>query len=316
MSGGLVVREAEAREIDERNRLTAPVWGNRLTVEQYLERERRLRATTFSKRGMRTWVLVRERDQAVMASCESYAMPSVVETKRGTTQGMASVFVEPSLRGKGYAGQMLGALLETFRAERAQASLLFSEVGTKIYGALGYEARPMHARQWTSAAGEPGAAARAFSRAESESALADALLAGIPGAGAFRIALYHPQLEWHRERSAIYHQFLFPQRPPPSTVVGAIAGDAWMTWTPDYRLDRLMILAARPGSADENAALVEAARRAAAALEMPVVEHWESPSIILPGGETVPRADEIPMLRPLGTFPAHSWTDYVRGCWI
>ena len=40
-----------------RDAVTFPEWGTRLTLEQYLERERVLRAHPFS-RGMRTWFLV------------------------------------------------------------------------------------------------------------------------------------------------------------------------------------------------------------------------------------------------------------------
>jgi hypothetical protein len=78
-----------------------------------------------------------------------------------------------------------------------------------------------------------------------------------------------------------------------------------------------LTLALRPGNASESAALVEATRRAAAALGFPYAEHWESPSTALPGGEDRALDDEIPMLLPFapGLAPEH-WVEYGRGCWI
>jgi hypothetical protein len=311
---GAAVRAAKANEIDGRNRLTAPVWGDRLDVEQYLERERILRATTFAKRAMRTWVL--ERHGEILASCESYSMPTLLDGKRGVAQGIASVFVEERFRGNQYARALLQVLLHTFRAEHAQASLLYSEVGTKLYSELGYVARPMQARQWTPAAGEIAEVATPFSRAESERALGEFLLEE-SAARRFRVVLYHPQLEWHRERSAFYHRVLAPRRLDPSTLAGATRGDAWIAWAGDYRLDRLMVLAAKPGTPEQSAALVEALRRAAGALGFPIAELWESPALTLPGGQTVPRDDEVPMLCPLvPTLTPDLWQDYGRGCWV
>lgn len=311
---GAVVRAAKAHEIDERNRLTAPVWGDRLVPEQYLERERILRGTTFAKRAMRTWVL--ERREEILASCESYSMPALLDGKRGVAQGIASVFVEERLRGNQYARSLLQVLLHTFAAERAQASLLYSEVGTKLYSSLGYVARPMQARQWTPAEGDVAEVAKPFSRAESDRALGDFLLEESAGPR-FRVVLYQPQLEWHRERSAFYHRVLAPGRLDPATLAGATLGDAWIAWSGDYRLDRLMVLAVKPGTPEQSAALVEALRRAAGALGFPIAELWESPAITLPGGRTVPRDDEIPMLCPLvPTLTPDLWQDYGRGCWV
>ena len=307
------IRAASAEEINARNRLTAAVWGNRLTVEQYLERERRLLATVFARRAMRSWVLVDGKE--ILASCESYSMPALFAGKRGVAQGMASVFVEEKHRGHGHARALLGGLLRSFESERALASILFSEVGTKLYGALGYVSREMRARQFEPASGDVSAVAQPFSRAQSEQVLGPLLEE--PREARFRIVLYHPQLEWHRERSSVYHRFLHPERLDPDSLSGAITGKAWIAWTPDYRLDRLMVLDWRADTAEEKAALADALRRAAHALGMPVAETWEGPEGSLPGGKVVPREDEVPMIRPIA--PALSpadWKGYGRGCWV
>ena len=154
----LTLRPATAAEKHARNLLTAPVWGNRLTEAQYLAREAVLVATEFARRGMRTWVMEDDTAPGIpLASCESLAMISVFDGTRGTSQGIASVFVEERLRGRGLAATMLGLLQDRFRTENAQASILFSEVGATIYERVGYMARPIRARTWTPVPGEPGA---------------------------------------------------------------------------------------------------------------------------------------------------------------
>ncbi|HVO32192.1 MAG TPA: GNAT family N-acetyltransferase [bacterium] len=312
----LRARAATASEIDERNRLTAPVWGNRLTVEQYLERERRLRETAFSKSAMRTWVLERD-DGRVVASHESYRMVTDGDFGPGHAEGIASVFVEEPLRGQGFAKEILAQSLARFREEKAQASILWSEVGAGIYAKLGYHDRPIRARQWLPAAGPIGEVATPFARNDADAPDPGNSVPAGAGAPSFRIVLTREQLEWHRERAAFYHQVLAPSRRHPDSLAGATAGEAWIHWMPDYRLERLMVLACRTGTHEENLRLAEALRRATWTLGMPVAELWISPSLDLWGGTTVNRDDELPMIAPIadGIAPM-DWSDYGRGCWI
>jgi hypothetical protein len=312
-SPALSLRPASDAERDARNLLTAPVWGNRLTVEQYLGRERCLRATAFA-RGMRTWVLVDDED-AVLASCESYKMTSLGRAA-GVVQGIASVFVEEKHRGHAHAQAMLTRLLDRFRFESADASMLFSEVGAPIYGKIGYVPRPIHARVWDPVESDPGDVAALLVRGGPGPDISTSVSPGAP-TPRFRIVLSPAQIEWHRERAAYYHGVLAPDRRPPDSLTGAMSGNAWILWVPDYRLERLMVLVVRTGSAEDNAAIVEALRRAAHAFGMPVAELWESPAVKLPGGREIPRDDEIPMICPIakGVAP-EDWVDYGRGCWV
>lgn len=310
----MTIREATEEEVLARNRLTHSTWGNRLTVEQYLEREEVLRRTTFAA-GMRTWVL--EERGEIVASCESYAMASFRENSPGHTEGIASVFVEPRLRGRKLAARLLTLLLAKLREEKAQASILFSEVGTRLYESAGYHARPIRARQWTPSAGDVREVATPLTREEARARLAAPIAKHPPWHRRFRIAISIAQLDWHWERARFYHRVLAPSRPPPDALCAAAAGDAWIAWMPDYRLDRVIVLDARRGTPEETAAIVEALRRAARALAFPVAEHWISPAIDLPGGTTVPRDDETPMIAPLvPDLSPEDWIDYGRGCWI
>lgn len=305
------VRLATSAEIDARSRMTALAWGNKLTLEQYLAREHELAATAFAKNGLRTWVLEDDAG-AIVASCETYRMTSVLDGTRGVTHGLASVFVEPSLRRRGFAREMLSRVIERLRGEGAQAAHLFSEVGTSLYGSLGFVARPIAARRWSAIDASVAEVALPFGLAGRD-ALASRLLSG---AGRFRIVLDDAQLEWHRARARAYHRVLAPERLAPDSLLGAIAGDAWIAWFPDYRLDKLLTLAIGPGTPAETGALVEAARRAAHALGFAALEHWECPATILPGGEQCPLPDEIPMILPFAAFAPGDWVEYGRGCWV
>ena len=310
------LRRASEREIDERSRLTAGVWGERLTVDQYLERERALAAAPFATRGLRTWLFADDAGE-ILASCETYRMVSELDGVRGETHGFASVFVEKALRGHGYARSMIERVTAVLREEGAQAAHLFSEVGTSIYEGAGFRSRPIVARRWAAVAAPVSEVALPFGRGAAEEVLRGRLAVGADPRARFRIVLDAAQLDWHWVRARAYHRFLASERVSPEGLVGAIAGGGWVAWFADYRLEKLLVLAVRPGSSKESAALVEATRRAAAALGFGVAEHWESPATALPGGDVRPLDEEIPMLLPFadGLSPA-DWLEYGRGCWI
>lgn len=315
-----VLRVATPEEERKRNRLTAPVWGNRLTEAQYLDREDALRGTEFSRDGMRTWLLEDDAAPGVtLASCETYAMSSVFDGTRGTTYGFASVFVEERLRGRGLAGAMIDLVQKNLRAEGAQAAILFSEVGASIYERAGFVARPIRARTWTPSRGAVSEIARPLDRAAAHPGFGwqGTVAARVPR---FAITPTPAQIEWHRARSSFYRRVLAPDRMDPDLLSGAEVGWARVLWTPDYRNDVLMVLqVGEPISspAPQREAIVETIRRAAHALGMPRAELWESPAISLPGGDVIPRDDELPMIAPYapGLVPT-DWVDYGRGCWV
>ena len=83
----LALRLATDAEKIQRDHVTFPEWGTRLTLDQYLERERVLREHPFS-RGMRTWLLVDGGD--VLGSCETFDNVSRVGSAAGTSWSIAS----------------------------------------------------------------------------------------------------------------------------------------------------------------------------------------------------------------------------------
>jgi GNAT superfamily N-acetyltransferase len=336
----LPVHAGEAQVPDEVvaiDRLTFTSWGGGLTLEQYLERERRLRACAYS-RGLRQWVL-REGNE-LLASCESYAVPFVLSGADGSRQrsglghGIASVYVEARLRGRGYAGELLRRTHDRLRSEGALCAYLMSEIGPSLYSRLGYVARPLRLCRF--AAVDP---AREAPHPEDWTWLTEADVAarlqtafgatsGVPRPG-LSVETTPAQIEWHLLRGRFYAEKL--QRKP-AVRVGAAAGEAFVLWQPEYRRGALQVLALWPGrvlwregqrdprsrEAADLRNVLHAARAAATDLGLSTVEIWETPrsATFLRGGARI-EAKDLPMLLPLAPgVRAEDWTDYERAHWL
>jgi ribosomal protein S18 acetylase RimI-like enzyme len=150
---------ADEQQKQTRDLVTHAAWGDRLTVAQYRAREDRLRAHPWARSGMETWLWCD--GPTVLASCESFRMPSLLRTSSGATHGhtfgIASVYTEPAFRGRGHAGALMSALVTRFRSDPlAQASLLFSDVRPELYARSGYVERPAAEWQLEASGGDPG----------------------------------------------------------------------------------------------------------------------------------------------------------------
>lgn len=313
--------------------LTYTNWGAPLTLQQYLKRERRLRALPFSS-GHRYWVL---RDgEAPLASCESYAVPLVLgpprAARRGVVHGIASVFVEAKLRGHRYASTLLSRVHEQLAREGVLGCYLMSEIGPSLYARLGYLARPLRLCRYAAAdlGVERLPAPLPFSwlaAAELPALLAERYR---PPRPALSIETTPAQLGWHLARSRYYAQELGRL---PSPHVGARCHDAFALWQASYPKNLLRVLMlypgerlARPGAPIDPRGpeleavrhVLHAARFAAAELRLTHVEVWENSvsSAYLRGGVRLP-ADDIPMLLPLTSdFRGDDWLDYERCHWL
>jgi GNAT superfamily N-acetyltransferase len=291
-----------------RDRIAYEAWGELLTTEQYLQREERLCAHPWAKETMRWWAW-RDDDGAILSSCESYRMCSAVDGERGETWAVASVFTEPALRGRGHARAMMDALVARARAEGAQASTLFSDVGAPIYEKSGYVARPADDLLFPPA---PGDAARTV----------DALVERVgeiePYIDDFAIWPTAAQLDWHIERGRAYAAMLGR---PLSSSLGARAGDGVAYWTCDFKNDRLLILWLNAGRSHEAEALVQAARHVASAAKLREVrlwaQPWPFPGRADLGGDRVRRVGSLPMIAPLvPSVKAEMWTQIPRAVWV
>ena len=287
-----------ADEKRARDRIAYASWGDLLTIEQYLQREERLCAHPWARETMTCWAW-RDADGAILSSCETYRMCSAVDGVRGETWAVASVFTEPALRGRGHARAMMDALVARARAEGAQASTLFSDVGAPIYEKSGYVTRPADDLVFPPA---PGDAAHGVD------ALLDRVAEIEPYVDDFAIWPTPAQLDWHLERGRAYGAMLGRALVPQ---VGARAGDGTAYWAADFKNERLLVLWLDAARAHEAEALVQAARHAASAMKP-----WPFPGRADLGGDRVRRVGSLPMIAPLSPeVRAEMWTQIPRAVW-
>lgn len=313
-----------------RDRLTYASWGGGLSLEQYLDRERRLWRQAFARRGMRRWIL--REGAADLASCETYLVPVRVGTQLGVGHGVASVFTEERLRGRGLAAELLSRVHDVLRGEGAVCAYLMSEIGPQLYGRLGYVVRPPLLRRYAAAGpSEAVPAALEWFGADDVAGLVARRYAAAPlHRRQLVLQLTAEQLLWHVERGWIYadHQGRARQR-----VVGARAGAAFGIFAADPQKGVVRVLMLYPGEAifaagalgdphsDEAARLrdvLHGARFLAAELGLPAVEVWENGQNAgwLRGGHRVEGSD-IPMVLPLrDEVRGEDWLDWERGHWL
>lgn len=289
----------EANEAQQRNRdiATYGAWGTGLTLDQYLEREARLRAHPWARAALRSWLLVDDRG-VVLASCETYRMHSFVDGAAGCSWGVASVFTEPALRGHGYASRLVALLPEPLRAldPRAHALHLYSDVGPAMYERAGYRPRPALDRIWRPLVA-PHRAELLGEPVEPEAVRARFLI--------WPTAL---QLDWHRERERIYAELIGRCR---LDSCGARADGGIMSWSTGG--GAALVVLAWNGVA--LAPLLAAARAVAAAAGLERVVMWDQPGVN--EGQLQPRVGSVPMLLPLDPrVLADDWHVIPRAVWV
>jgi hypothetical protein len=236
----------------------------------------------------------------------------------GDSFGIASVFTEERLRGRGYATRLmdlLGAELE--RTEpRAQSALLFSDVGAPIYRRSGYQ--ELEAWDWRFPP-EPGEPSERVDRLLTEADVGAALARMRRPEAPFYYWPTAAQVDWHLERERIYAELLPRPRPEAN---GATAGASTALWYMTGRSGTLMVVLFDARTAEEAAALLSAARRVAWRAGLSQVVLWEEPGLApvlagLPSAVREARDGSLPMVRPLrpGVIPT-SATPMPRALWV
>jgi GNAT superfamily N-acetyltransferase len=310
---GFRVDLACPREHLERDRLTFLAWGAPLDPAGYLERERRLRAHAFARAGLRGWLLRRAGDECVLASCETYRMPSRAGGTWSQSFAVASVFTEPALRGHGYASLLMRLLTNRLRVDApdAHAIALYSDVGAPIYARVGYTARQAQELVLPAEPGDPGADGIQL---VAEPALPELHRRLAPPADRFLIWPTPEQLDWHLERARIYGQLL--GREPPA-VCGAYCDAAAIAWAADLRSRRLRVLLVQAETGEQARLMLRAAARVAAAHALSEVRAWWWPGLCEVGFTVGPREGSLPMLLPLAPgVAADDWRWIPRALWV
>ncbi|XXF76908.1 N-acetyltransferase [Myxococcaceae bacterium GXIMD 01537] len=288
----------------QRDLLTYSAWGQTLTPEGYALREQRLRAHPWSVAEMKTWLLLGDGGE-VLASCETFRTDSFLRApdgglSPGDSYGVASVFTEERLRGRGHATRLMDLVAAELErgSPRAHAALLYSDVGAAIYARSGY--RALLAWDWHLPPGEgaPGEGVDALlGEADVPAALARMRRPEAP----FYLWPHAAQVDWHVERERIYAQALGRPRPEAQ---GATVGDSTALWAMTAKDGELKVLLLDARSAGDARALASTARRVARRAGLSRVVIWEEPATAgwlagLPGAARVAREGALPMVRSL-----------------
>ncbi|WP_164009222.1 N-acetyltransferase [Pyxidicoccus trucidator] len=306
----------------ERDRVTHAAWGSPLTVEQFHQRELRLRAHPWCTAGMNTWLL-REDDGSVLASCETFHNDSHLrgpdgQYAPGDSFSIASVFTEDHLRRHGHATRLMDLVAtELERASpRGHAAVLFSDVGASLYRRSGYEEVP--AWDWDLPARE-AASTRPGASLLKDGDVAEALGRFRRPDAPFYLWPSPAQVDWHLERERIYAELLGRPRPE---ACGAVVGESTALWAMMARHGELVVLMLEARSDEDAATLLETAGAVAHRAGLAKVVVWEQPDTAprvarVPGATRVPRDGSLPMVRPLrpGLPPAPA-IPFPRALWV
>jgi GNAT superfamily N-acetyltransferase len=282
---GFFLTEASAAERTARDRLTYEAWGRKLTREQYLDRERLLRQTDHGRMAMHTWAL-RVPNGVIMATCETFRLPLL---HNGAVEVIASVYVDPPLRGARMASRMISALVAHRREAGLDGLILFSEVGVDLYGREGFRLLPSPTRVWGLST-ETAPPVRVIRDEE----LAEALdWRNRVREGRVDLRLLESIVDWHLTRAQFYAETL---ERPLSSIVGARFGDVQALWVPDYKSNALRVIDATGPAGASLDQVMAVAGREAAVLGFDRTELWDDAvSVNLTGGTELAREDDLPM---------------------
>jgi hypothetical protein len=316
----VILVEATPEMSRERSRATHDAWGVGQSVDAYMALEERLRTQAWPRAALALWLLCADLGGEVLASCETYRMPSQLQAGgrvQGHSYGIASVYTEPPKRRQGHVTELLsrlGSHLARIDPD-AQAMILFSDVPLGVYERSGFAARPALNLAFVPLPGDPRGGVDAML---SEDQVAEALAGMPPPADAFTIRPVAAQIDWHLERERIFSEVMARPRP---TACGARIGGATALWAADHREGNLTFLLLHAPGRSEAEALVASARRTANAAGLARVVLWRTPQD-LPFPQAVLEdrlgaLDSVPMIRPLDprVRPA-DWTWIPRAIWV
>ena len=244
-----------------KDRETFKHWGGSLSLEQYLERESKMRAHPWVAERMETWFLRNDRGD-VLTSCEAIRMDSYSKKngaeQPGETWGIASVFTGGRHRRRGFAGELILRIrdLKMREGNNVHALILFTYVGESVYARIGFQARPSAERIFEALPDKPERGVELITRAE----LADLWPRLERTHGSFVVWPSFSQLDRKLLRERIYADFLGEKAPE---FVGARVDKSLIVWSMDYPGAILTGLFLRSETPVEADLLIASARKAA-----------------------------------------------------
>ena len=248
-SPDLVLVHANEAEIYETHILSSVPWAGALTKEAYIENEHQLASHLLSApNGITRWILTSKNERIVLASCETIPKRCLVRESEGEVRdvvviGVAAVFCEPKLRGRGYAGRMmkeLGDMLE--KRGECLGSVLWSDIGPRFYADLGWKpfpSRHVELPASRSSLGSMSTSTRTIFAEDiaalctlDEAWIRESMAATSTAKTLLAIVPDHHTMLWHHKKEEYICQRLFGRTPD---IKGAVAGESgnrvWAIWT-------------------------------------------------------------------------------------
>jgi GNAT superfamily N-acetyltransferase len=142
---------ANPRQVEQVYRESYDLWGAGLSRRDYLALWNELSRTDWAAKHARFHVWVDE-DDRVLSSLKLYRPWIRFAGRTARSAVLGAVFTPRAHRRRGHASALLRAVLEDSRRWSAPLVLLFSDIGTEFYRALGFRSLPAE-EQWGTLSG-------------------------------------------------------------------------------------------------------------------------------------------------------------------
>lgn len=257
----LILTHPTAREIHLIHALSSIPWAGALTEDQYIENEQQLASYLLgNSNGITHWILTEkyhpEKGRPILASCETIPKRCFVKKRdgvlrEGITYGVAGVFCDPEMRGRGYARMMMKELALVLRKGHVDGevenvgSVLWSDIGPKFYADLGWVPFPSTHIKLPAPRHSPASKyvdGRAILGEDIESFCVDdeALLRSSMASletekTILALVPDHHTMLWHHKKEDYICQRLFGKQPRvKGAVVGGRRDRVWAIWTRSF----------------------------------------------------------------------------------
>jgi predicted N-acetyltransferase YhbS len=181
----MAIVRATGALLDEIFDHTYPLWGDGLSRHAYAQWNHAQERTEWGRRHLMRVALVE--NGRLLATAKRYDLRLTLDGRVTPAVGIGAVFTPVALRGRGHARAIIESLMESARADGAELSLLFSEIGPEYYERMGFTVVPVETVD-IQVATKPGAPAILVRTGEDDDARHVAALYAQRASG-FRLAL-------------------------------------------------------------------------------------------------------------------------------
>lgn len=121
---------------------TFPIWHEGLTRAAYAQWNAAQLQTRWGRDHLHRFALLSDGGE-LLASAKRYRYDVRLDGRDGWMSGIGAVITPPSLRGRGYASELMQRLIEQEQRDGALFAALFSEIGPAFYERLGFRHIPL-----------------------------------------------------------------------------------------------------------------------------------------------------------------------------